>query len=118
MARSPAPGFGRSFCQKPKLQGCREDGLNTVHALLPQFVLHLHAQIPSHKLGAQRDNAMLYTNWWACKCWTGWPIFQQSLALPRFYPASALDSCDARRALRLACKQASPITVCAGHTRA
>ena len=61
---------------------------------------------------------MLYTNWLACKCRTALPIFQQFLALSRFYRGSAFDSCDARRALRLAYMEASLTPTCAGHTQA
>ena len=61
---------------------------------------------------------MQCTNWLVCKWRTALLIFQQSLALPRFDQAPAFDSHDARRALHLACMEASLTPTCAGHTQA
>ena len=61
---------------------------------------------------------MQCTHLLVCKCRTVLPIFQQSLAFPRFDSSSALNSCDAGRALRLACMEAFATPTCAGHTQA
>ena len=61
---------------------------------------------------------MQCTHLLVCKCRTALPISQQSLALPRFDSASGLHSCDARRALHLACMEAFATPTCEGHTQA
>ena len=100
------------------LQGFGANDVNTLHSLLPQSLLHLLAQILSHKSGAHRHNTMQCTHLLVCKCRTALPIFQQFLALLRFDSVSPLRSRYTRQAWRLACMEASPTPICAGHIQA
>ena len=119
MARSHAPGFGWTHHQNSSLQGCGADDVNTLQALLLQVASGPWSSYSlSHKLGAHIHKSMQRTHWLVCKCRTALSTFQQSLALPRFDPASAFHSHDAWRALRLADMEAPLTPISTGPTQA